>query len=50
MRRRSAAEPLGLGIVAAGMVPLAHPQTLQITPDPRYEHMRGSTGSWSVNS
>ena len=37
----AAAEPLGLGIVAAGTVPLADPDTLQITPDPRYEHMRG---------
>jgi carboxylate-amine ligase len=37
----AAAEPLGLGIVAAGTVPLADPDTLQITPGPRYEHMRG---------
>lgn len=37
----AAAEPLGLGIVAAGTVPLADPDTVQITPDPRYEHMRG---------
>jgi len=37
----AAAEPLGLGIVAAGTVPLADPDTLQITPDPRYEQMRG---------
>jgi glutamate---cysteine ligase / carboxylate-amine ligase len=37
----AAAEPLGLGIVAAGTVPLADPDTLQITPDLRYEHMRG---------
>ena len=37
----AAAEPLGLGIVAAGAVPLADPDTLQITSDPRYEHMRG---------
>jgi glutamate---cysteine ligase / carboxylate-amine ligase len=37
----AAAEPLGLGIVAAGTVPLADPQALQITPDPRYEHMQG---------
>jgi carboxylate-amine ligase len=37
----AAAEPLGLGIVAAGTVPLADPDTLQITPDPRYEHMQG---------
>jgi carboxylate-amine ligase len=37
----AAAEPLGLGIVAAGTVPLADPDTLQITADPRYEHMQG---------
>ena len=37
----AAAEPLGLGIVAAGTVPLADPDTVQVTPDPRYEHMRG---------
>ena len=37
----AAAEPLGLGIVAAGTVPLADPDTLQVTPDPRYEHMQG---------
>ena len=37
----AAAESLGLGIVAAGTVPLADPDTLQITSDPRYEHMRG---------
>ena len=30
-----------LGIVAAGTVPLADPDTLQVTPDPRYEHMHG---------
>ena len=36
----AAAEPLGLGIVAAGTVPLADPGTLQVTPDPRYEHIR----------
>ena len=36
----AAAEPLGLGIVAAGTVPLADPSTLQVTPDPRYEHIR----------
>src|SRR5262249_44679943 len=35
----AAAEPLGLGIVAAGAVPLADPGTLQITSDPRDEHM-----------
>jgi len=39
--RIAAAEPLGLGIVAAGTVPLADPDTLQITPDLRYEHMQG---------
>jgi carboxylate-amine ligase len=37
----AAAEPLGLGIVAAGTVPLADPGTLQVTADPRYEHIRG---------
>ena len=36
----AAAEPLGLGIVAAGTVPLADPDTLQVTADPRYEHIR----------
>jgi len=36
----AAAEPLGLGIVAAGTVPLADPGTLQVTPDPRYERIR----------
>ena len=36
----AAAEPLGLGIVAAGTVPIADPRTLQVTPDPRYEHIR----------
>ena len=36
----AAAGSLGLGIVAAGTVPLADPDTLQITPDRRYEHMR----------
>ncbi len=36
-----AARPLGLGIVAAGTVPIADPDTFAITPDPRYEHMQG---------
>jgi carboxylate-amine ligase len=36
----AAARPLGLGVVAAGTVPLADPDTVQITPDPRYEHIR----------
>ena len=36
----AAAEPLGLGIVATGTVPIADPRTLQVTPDPRYEHIR----------
>jgi glutamate---cysteine ligase / carboxylate-amine ligase len=36
----AAAEPLGLGIVAAGTVPMADPHTLEVTADPRYEHMR----------
>ena len=35
------AEPLGLGIVAAGTVPLADPDALKITSDPRYEDMQG---------
>ena len=37
----AAAGSFGLGIVAAGTVPLADPDTLQITPDPRYEHIQG---------
>jgi len=37
----AAAEPLGLGIVAAGTVPLADPDTVQVTPGPRYERIRG---------
>jgi carboxylate-amine ligase len=37
----AAAEPFGLGIVAAGTVPLADPGTVQVTADPRYEHIRG---------
>jgi carboxylate-amine ligase len=37
----AAAEPLGLGVVAAGTVPLADPDTVQVTADARYEHMRG---------
>ena len=36
----AAAGPLGLGIVAAGTVPLADPGTVQVTSDPRYEHIR----------
>ena len=36
----AAAEPLGLGIVAAGTVPIADPDALKITSDPRYENMR----------
>jgi len=36
----TAARPLGLGVVAAGTVPLADPGTVQVTPDPRYEHIR----------
>ncbi|WP_240487112.1 carboxylate--amine ligase/circularly permuted type 2 ATP-grasp protein [Actinomadura flavalba] len=34
-----AAREKGLGIVAAGTVPVADPAALQITPDPRYENM-----------
>jgi len=37
----AAAQPLGLGIVAAGSVPLANPDTLSVTPVPRYQHMHG---------
>ena len=33
--------PLGLGLVAAGTVPIADPDLLKITPDARYEHMQG---------
>ncbi|MGZ4665750.1 MAG: YbdK family carboxylate-amine ligase, partial [Frankiaceae bacterium] len=33
------AEPLGLGIVAAGTVPIADPDALKVTPDPRYANM-----------
>jgi glutamate---cysteine ligase / carboxylate-amine ligase len=36
------AQSLGLGIVAAGTVPIADPDTLTITPDRRYEHMQGA--------
>jgi carboxylate-amine ligase len=41
LRRRvvSVAEPLGLGIVAAGTVPIADVEALKVTPDPRYENM-----------
>ncbi|HUJ05605.1 MAG TPA: glutamate--cysteine ligase [Streptosporangiaceae bacterium] len=35
------AQPLGLGVVAAGTVPLADPDALGVTADPRYEHMSG---------
>jgi carboxylate-amine ligase len=35
----AAAEPLGLGIVAAGTVPIVDLETLKVTPDPRYENM-----------
>jgi glutamate---cysteine ligase / carboxylate-amine ligase len=34
-----AAEPLGLGIVAAGTVPIADVEALKVTPDARYENM-----------
>jgi glutamate---cysteine ligase / carboxylate-amine ligase len=37
----SVAQPLGLGIVAAGTVPIADLDTIDVTPDPRYEHMQG---------
>jgi len=35
----AAAEPLGLGIVAAGTVPVVDLDALKVTPDPRYENM-----------
>ncbi|MGI5157399.1 carboxylate-amine ligase [Microbispora sp. CA-102843] len=35
----AAADGLGLGIVAAGMVPLVDADTMKISPDPRYEQM-----------
>jgi len=35
----AAADPLGLGIVAAGTVPVADLDALTVTPDPRYENM-----------
>jgi carboxylate-amine ligase len=35
----SAAEGLGLGIVAAGTAPVADLDVLKVTPDPRYENM-----------
>jgi len=40
----AAAEPLGLGIVAAGTVPLADLEELKVTPDPRYENMLDEYG------
>ncbi|ETK31380.1 carboxylate-amine ligase [Microbispora sp. ATCC PTA-5024] len=36
-----AADGLGLGVVAAGTVPLVDPETMKISPDPRYEQMLG---------
>jgi carboxylate-amine ligase len=35
----AAAEPLGLGIVAAGTVPIVDLDALKVTPDARYENM-----------
>jgi glutamate---cysteine ligase / carboxylate-amine ligase len=35
----AAAHPLGLGIVAAGTVPVVDLDALTVTPDPRYENM-----------
>ncbi|OPG05496.1 glutamate--cysteine ligase [Microbispora sp. GKU 823] len=35
----AAADGLGLGIVAAGTVPLVDAETMKISPDPRYEQM-----------
>ena len=37
----AAAQPLGLGIVAAGTVPIADLDTINVTSGPRYEHMQG---------
>ncbi|GGL37874.1 carboxylate-amine ligase [Planomonospora parontospora] len=34
-----AADGLGLGVAAAGTVPLVDPEALKISPDPRYEQM-----------
>jgi glutamate---cysteine ligase / carboxylate-amine ligase len=43
LRRAAVAAALrhGLGVVAAGTVPIADPDTSRVTADPRYEHMRG---------
>jgi len=43
MRRAAitAAETAGLAVVACGTVPLADPDALKVTPDARYENMRG---------
>jgi carboxylate-amine ligase len=46
----AAAEPLGLGIVAAGTVPLADPDMIQVTPIRGMSTCRPSTGCWSVSS
>ena len=35
----TAAEGLGMGIVASGTVPVADMESLKVTPDPRYENM-----------
>ncbi|MBW8481920.1 carboxylate--amine ligase/circularly permuted type 2 ATP-grasp protein [Actinomadura sp. PM05-2] len=35
----ASAEPLGLGIVAAGTVPVVDLDALKVTPDPRFENM-----------
>jgi glutamate---cysteine ligase / carboxylate-amine ligase len=35
----AAAQPLGLGVVAAGTVPIVDLEALKVTPDPRYENM-----------
>ncbi|MEV7808142.1 YbdK family carboxylate-amine ligase [Microbispora sp. NPDC088329] len=35
----AAADGLGLGVVAAGAVPLVDAETMKISPDPRYEQM-----------
>jgi len=35
------AQDLELGLVAAGTVPIADPDTVKVTPNPRYEHIQG---------
>jgi carboxylate-amine ligase len=47
LRRAAIAAGLrcGLGVVAAGSVPIADSGTGMVTADPRYEHMRGEYGT-----